>query len=68
MKVILDIKDENASSLMEVLKGLKYVKAKPITTAKATYFVELKESVEEVKLAKKGKLKLKTFDSFLNEL
>ena len=68
MKVLLDIKDENAASLMEVLKGLSYVKAKPLTASKAAFLEDLKEAVDEVKLAKKGKIKLKSFDSFLNEL
>jgi hypothetical protein len=31
MKVILDIKDNKASHLLEVLKGLSYVKVKTIS-------------------------------------
>jgi len=69
MKVLLEIEDKKAPALMEVLKGLKYVKTKRIKeTKKEAFLKDLKEAVEEVKLAKQGKIKLKTFDEFLNEL
>lgn len=35
---------------------------------KKTFLAELKESVEEVKLAKQGKIKLQSAKDFLNEL
>ncbi len=68
MKVLLDIKDEKAAFVMEVLGNFPYVKAKPITMPKAKFLADLRESMREVKLAKEGKIKLKTFDEFLNEL
>jgi len=68
MKVILDIKDSKVGFVMELLKNLSYVKAKPLTAGKAELLSELNDAVEEVKLAKKGKKKLKSFDAFLNEL
>lgn len=57
MKVILDIKDERAPFIMEVLKNFKDVKAKPITSYKADILEGVKEAIEEVKLIKQGKLK-----------
>ncbi len=59
MKVLLDIKDNKAMHLMEVLKGLSYVKTKTISNEKALLMEEIKEAVENLALARKGKLKLK---------
>jgi len=67
MKVILDVKDDKASFFMELLKNFSFVKTKPLT--KKDEFLEgLKESVEQVKLAKQGKIKLKSAEELLNEL
>ncbi len=68
MKVLLDIKDNKATHLMEVLKGLSYVKAKTISNEKALLMEEMKEAVDNLALARKGKLKLKTARQLYNEL
>jgi hypothetical protein len=68
MKVLLDIPDNKAASLMDVLKSISYLKAKPITEAKALLLEELKEAVEEMKLIKEGKKKASNAEVFLNEL
>jgi hypothetical protein len=68
MKVMLDIKDNKADFVMELLRSLSFVKAEPISPAKAKFYKELKTSVEEVVLAKQGKIKLKTAEQLLNEL
>jgi hypothetical protein len=68
MRVLLDIKDNKAVHLMEVLKGLSYVKAKTISNEKAVLIEEIKEGIENLELAKKGKLKLKTARELYNEL
>ena len=68
MKVLLDIKDNKAMHLMEVLKGLSYVKTKTISNEKALLMEEIKEAVENLALARKGKLKLKTARELYNEL
>jgi len=68
MKVILDIKDEKASFMMEVLKNFKDVKAKPITGYKAHILEGINEAVQEVKLIKQGKLKGIPAKDLLNEL
>jgi hypothetical protein len=57
MKVILDIKDNKALHLMEVLKSLPYVKTKTISQEKALLMEEIKDAVEELKLIRQGKLK-----------
>jgi hypothetical protein len=57
MKVLLDIKDNKAKSLLEVLKGLSYVKATTISKEKALLMEEIKEAVVELKLEREGKPK-----------
>lgn len=68
MKVLLDIKDNKAIHLLEVLKGLSYVKAKTITKEKALLIEEIKEAVENIALVRKGKLKARPAKDLLNEL
>ena len=68
MKILLDVKDDKALSLLEVLKGLSYVKAKQLTPGNAKILEELKEAVENMKLLSKGKLKAKRAEDLLNEL
>lgn len=69
MKVLLEIEDKKAPALLRVLKDLKYVKAKKVKHSRKNEILEgLKEAVEEVKLAKQGKIKLKTAQELLNEL
>ena len=68
MKVLLDIKDSKATHLLEVLKGLSYVKAKTISDEKAFLMEEMKEAVENLTLVRKGKLKARPAKDLLNEL
>ena len=68
MKVLLDIKDSKAHFMMELLKSLSFVKATTLTPTKAQFLQELRGAVEEITLAKQGKLKLQSAKDFLNEL
>ena len=68
MKVILDIKDNKADFVMELLQNLAFVKVETVSTLKANFLKEFKEAVEEVNLAKQGKVRLKTAEQLLNEL
>jgi hypothetical protein len=68
MKVLLDIKDNKAMHLLEVLKGLSYVKTKTISDEKALLMEEIKEAVENLTLVRQGKLKLKSARELYNEL
>ncbi len=68
MKILLDIRDNKAAFFMEVLKNFSFVKATPITEHKADFLKDLKEAVEEVKLAKQGKIKLQSAKEFIDEL
>lgn len=68
MKVLLDIKDNKADFVMELLRSLSFVKVEPLSTTKAQFLKEFKASMKEVSLAKQGKVKLKTAEQLLNEL
>lgn len=68
MKLLLDIQDQKAAFFLELLKGFPTVKTEIISPAKAQFIKELKSSIAEVQLSKKGKIKLKSADQLLNEL
>jgi len=68
MKILLEVKDDKALFMMEVLKNFKDVKAKPLTSYKAEILEGLKQAVEEVQLIKSGKLKGIPAKDILDEL
>lgn len=68
MKILLEIPDNRAVSLMDVLRSISYVKAKPLTESKARLLSELKDAVDEINLIKTGKKQAKNAEDFLNEL
>lgn len=68
MKILLDINDNKAAFIMELLKNFKFVKAKPLTPYKAEVLEGIKTAVEEMKLINEGKLKGTPAKDLLNEL
>jgi hypothetical protein len=68
MKVLLDIKDDKAVFLMEILQNFKFVKAKPLTPYKSDVLESVSRAVEEMNLITSGKLKARNAEEFLNEL
>jgi hypothetical protein len=68
MKILLDIPDNKAFAFMEVLKSISFIKAKPLTDAKALLMSEIREAVEEMKLIKNGKKEAHNAEDFINEL
>ena len=68
MRVLLDIKDAKALPLLEVLKGLSYVKTTTISAEKALLMEEIKEGVENLKFIRQGKLKGRPAKDLLNEI
>lgn len=69
MKLVLDVRDDKAAFILELLNSFPFVKkAERVKSEKEILIEEIKEAVEEVRMAKKGKKKLKSFDQFLNEL
>ena len=68
MKVVLDIKDNKALFVMELLNSFSFVKVKPITNEKALLLSEIREAVDNVNLVKKGKLQARPAKELLNEI
>jgi hypothetical protein len=68
MKVLLDIKDNRAMHLMDVLRSLPYVKTTTISEEKSLLTKEIKEAVEELTLIRQGKLKGIPAKQLLDEL
>lgn len=68
MKVLLDIKDDKAAFILELLNQFKYVKTNPLTPFKAEVFEDLKEAVDEVNRIKSGKENAIPLNDFLNDL
>jgi len=68
MKLLLDIKDDKAIHLIEVLKSLPYVDVVPYNEEKEQLVDEIKEAVDNLKLMRAGKLTAKPAEELLNEL
>lgn len=68
MKLLLEVRDDKAPELMEILKDLRFVKAITISPAKASLVNQIKEAVDEIKVIKSGRKKARNAEAFLNEL
>ena len=75
MKVMLDIKDNKAEFVMELLNNLSFVKASPVSPGKKRMspykkkvLNDLKQAVKEMHLIKQGKLKARNAEDLINEL
>lgn len=68
MKVLIDIKDNKAEFILELLRSFSFVKAKALTPYKATVLEGVKDAVEEMKQVKRGKLKTRNAEELFSEL
>lgn len=68
MKLLIEVPEEKASFFLELLQQLDYVKAKKLGRKDEDFYEGLREAVDEVSLAKEGKLKLKSARELLDEL
>ena len=68
MKLLIEVQDNKASFVMELLRSFTFVKTKPYTEQTDALVEEIKEAVRNVKSAKSGKLKAMPTDQLLNEL
>jgi hypothetical protein len=67
MKVLLDIPDKTAASLLDGLQHISYVKAVPLTEEKSQLLLEIREAVHEVKQIRAGKKESRNVHAFLRE-
>lgn len=70
MKIIVDIKDDKAAFILELLESFSYVKTKPLESgsSKENILKGIKKAVEEVNLIKAGKRKGIPVKDLLDEL
>jgi hypothetical protein len=68
MNILLEVNDTKAAFVMELLNNFSFVKAKPISPAKALLMDEIKEAVENMNMVNKGKMKGQPLKDLLNEL
>jgi len=68
MKILLEIPDNKAHSLLDVLQGIKSLRTTTLSEKKATLMKEIKEAVDEITLVKAGKKTARNAEDFLNEL
>ena len=72
MKIVLDIPDNKVSFMMELLKNLSFVKARPlvanVSDDKAVFLAELGESVEELNDVLAGRTQARDAYGLLDEL
>jgi hypothetical protein len=66
MKILIDIPDDKANALLEVLHDISYVKVIRISEGKTPFKEELKEAIDEVGLIKSGKKNAQDAVDFLN--
>lgn len=67
-QVTLNVKDGKFQFFMELIKSLDFVQVKEDGDSKEDILNNIKKGLEEVKLARQGKLKTTPARDFLNEL
>ena len=68
MDFLVQVEDSKAPFFLELMKNLHIKKTKQLTPENAAIMEGIKNAVEEVKLARQGKIKLKSARQLLREL
>lgn len=68
MKLLLDINDDKAAFILELLENFKFIKTTPLTPYQAGVLENLSDAVEEVNEIKAGKKYSQSLSSFLDDL
>ena len=68
MQYLLEIKDNKVKFLLEILKYFPFVKTYSLSKRDARFINELQGSINQVKKAKKGIIKLQKAEHVINNL
>lgn len=68
MKILIEIQDNKAAHLLEILKELSFVKIQSISDEKTQLKKEILDAVEEMNEIYEGKKEGRDADEFLDEL
>lgn len=66
--LLLEIENEKAEFVLELLQHFKFVKTKSLTPQDAKLVKSLKRSLDELNLVQEGKLKARDIKDLLDEL
>ncbi len=68
MNFLITVEDSKAPFFLELFKNLRSVKVEPLSAEKKKLIKEIRQSVEEVKAAERGEIKLRPARELLREL
>jgi hypothetical protein len=68
MKILLEVNNNKAAFILDMLKQYSFVKAKPVAAEKARLKKEIKEAIDELKLVLEGKKEARNAEDVINEL
>ena len=68
MKILLEVNNNKAAFILDMLRQYFFVKTKPIVSEKDKLKEDIKEAVEELKLILEGKIKALNAEDVINEL
>jgi hypothetical protein len=68
MQYFLEVENSKEKFLLDVLKYFPFVRIFPLTKNNIQFIADLHQSIEQVRLAKKGKIKLQKARNLINEL
>jgi hypothetical protein len=68
MKVLLDVKDDKAGFILNLLSHFGFVKARTLTPGDAEILESIQSSVAEINRVKKGEGQTQPLQDFLHEL
>lgn len=68
MKIVLEIQDNKAQNLIEILRHLPFVKIQQIDDEKQMLIEDIKDAVQNLNKVKKGKIMPKPARELLDEL
>ncbi|MBL0016652.1 MAG: hypothetical protein IPP17_09410 [Bacteroidetes bacterium] len=68
MKMTIEVRDDKAAFILELLKNFSFVKLDEASKEKARVLEGLEQGLKEAKMAERGEVKLQSAREWLNEL
>ncbi|MBP6721539.1 MAG: hypothetical protein KA239_04410 [Bacteroidia bacterium] len=68
MKMTIEVRDDKAAFILELLKNFSFVKLDEASKEKARVLEGLEQGLKEAKMAERGEIKLQSAREWLNEL
>jgi hypothetical protein len=68
MKMTIEVRDDEAAFILELLKNFSFVKLDEASKEKARVLESVSQGLKEAKMAERGEIKLQSAREWLNEL